>query len=114
MRALVVVLAGVALFSAAPALGAARKTVNVGDNYLAPGKLTVKRGTTVTWRWPGYDQAGDVHDVGLLAGPKGVKRFRSQAASTDYHYSRKLTVPGTYKLGCSLHHNMKMTVTVRR
>jgi len=114
VRALVAVIAGVALLSAAPAMGAARKTVDVGDNYLAPGKLTVKRGTTVTWRWPGYDQAGDVHDVGLLAGPKGVKRFRSQAASTDYRFSRKLTVPGTYKLGCSLHHNMKMTVTVKR
>ena len=108
MRALVAVIAGVALLCAAPAIGAARKTVDVGDNYLAPGTLTVKRGTTITWRWPGYDQGGDVHDVGLLAGPKGVKRFRSQAASTDYRYSRKLTVPGRYKLGCSLHHGMKM------
>ena len=114
MRVLVAAIAGVALLSAAPAMGAARKTVTVGDNYLAPGKLTVKRGTTITWRWPGYDQAGDVHDVGLVSGPKGVKRFRSQAASTDYRFSRKLTVPGTYKLGCSLHHNMKMTVTVKR
>jgi plastocyanin len=110
----VAVIAGVALLCAAPAMGAARKTVNVGDNYLAPGKLTVKRGTTITWRWPGYDTGGDVHDVGLASGPKGVKRFRSQAASTDYRFSRKMTVPGTYKLGCSLHHNMKMTVTVKR
>ena len=114
MRALVAVIAGVALLSAAPAMGAARKTVDVGDNYLAPGKLTVKRGTTITWRWPGYDQGGDVHDVGLVSGPKGVKRFRSQAASTGYRYSRKLTVPGTYRLNCSLHHEMRMTVTVRR
>jgi plastocyanin len=114
VRALIAVLAGAALLSAAPALGAARKTVNIGDNYLAPAKLTVKRGTTVTWRWPGSDQGGDVHDVGLAAGPKGVKRFRSQAASTDFRYSRTLTVPGTYRLNCSLHHEMRMTVTVRR
>jgi len=114
VRSLVVVLAGAALLSAAPAHGAARKTVSIGDNYLMPGKLTVERGTTVTWRWPGYDQSGDVHDVGLAAGPKGVKRFRSQAASTGYRYSRKLTVPGTYRLNCSLHHEMRMTVTVRR
>src|SRR3712207_8629231 len=53
MRTLVAVLAGVALISAAPAHGAARKTVTVGDNYLTPQTLTVKRGTTVTWRWPG-------------------------------------------------------------
>ena len=114
MRTLVVALAGAALLSAAPAHGASRKTVAVGDNYLTPGKLTVKRGTTVTWRWPGYDQSGDVHDVGLVAGPKGVKKFRSEAASTGYTFSRKLTVPGTYRLRCSLHHAMRMTINVRR
>ena len=113
MRTLVAALAGVALLSAAPAHGAARKTVTVGDNYFAPKTVTVDRGTTVTWRWPGYDQAGDVHDIGLMAGPKGVKRFRSEAASTGYKFSRKLTVPGTYRLGCSLHHAMRMTVKVR-
>jgi plastocyanin len=52
--------------------------------------------------------------VGLVAGPKGVKKFRSEAASTGYTFSRKLTVPGTYRLGCSLHHAMRMTITVRR
>ena len=114
MKALIAVLAGAALLSAAPAHGAARRTVDIGDNYLAPGTLTVTRGTTVTWRWPGYDTGGDVHDVGLAAGPKGVKRFRSQAASTDFRYSRRFTVPGTYRLNCSLHHEMRMTVTVRR
>ena len=114
MKALIVVLAGAALISAAPAHGAARKTVRVGDNYFTPQTLTVNRGTTVTWRWPGYDEAGDVHDVGLLSGPKGVKKFHSEAASTAYRYKRKLTVPGIYQLGCSLHHEMRMTVKVRR
>ena len=56
--------------SAAPAHGAARKTVTVGDNYFTPKTLTVKRGTTVTWRWPGYEEAGDVHDVGLRRAPR--------------------------------------------
>ena len=113
MRTLVAIAAGAALISAAPAHGAARKTVTVGDNYFTPGTLSVARGTTVTWRWPGYDQAGDVHDIGLLSGPKGVKKFRSEAASTGYRFSRRLTVPGTYRLGCSLHHSMRMTVKVR-
>ena len=114
MRAAIAVLAGAALLSAAPAHGAARKTVTVGDDYFTPQVLTVKAGTTITWRWPAYDGAGDVHDLGLVSGPKGVKRFRSEAASTGYRYSRKLTVPGTYRLGCSLHHAMRMTVKVRR
>jgi plastocyanin len=114
VRVAIAVLAGAALISAAPANGAARKTVTVGDNYFTPQAMTVKAGTTITWRWPGYEGAGDVHDMGLVAGPKGVKRFRSEAASTGYRYSRKLTVPGTYRLGCSLHHAMRMTVKVRR
>ena len=113
MRALIALVAGAALISAAPSHGAVRKTVEVADNYFTPQPLKVKRGTTVTWRWPGYDEAGDVHDVGLVAGPKGVKRFRSEAASTGYSFKRKLTVPGTYKFTCSLHHEMRMAVKVR-
>jgi plastocyanin len=114
VKPLIAALAGAALISAAPAHGAARKTVSVGDNYFTPQTLTVRPGTTITWRWPGYDQAGDVHDIALISGPRGVRRFRSEAASTDYRYSRKLTVPGTYRLGCSLHHEMRMTVKVRK
>ena len=113
MRGLIALLAGAALISAAPAHGAARKTVSVGDNYFTSQNLTVKRGTKITWRWPGYEESGDVHDVGLMKGPKGVRKFRSEAASTEYSYSRKLSVPGTYRLGCSLHHEMRMTVKVR-
>ena len=44
MKVLVALLAGVALISAAPAHGAAKKTITIGDNYYAPTKLTVKRG----------------------------------------------------------------------
>ena len=115
MKALIAVVAGAALISVAPAAVAAgpSKTVKLGDNYFTPHTLTVKRGTKITWRWPGYDEAGDVHDIGLMAGPKGVRRFRSEAASTDYSYTRKLAVPGKYKLGCSLHEGMRMTVKVR-
>ena len=76
--------------------------------------LKVKKGTKVTWRWPGFDQGGDVHDVKLRKGPKGVKKFHSEAASTDYSFKRKLTVPGTYKIVCTLHEEMRMTVKVRK
>jgi len=113
-KALLAAVAGAALISAAPADGAARKTVTVGDDYFTPAKLSVKRGTTVVWRWPSFEQAGDVHDVGLTSRPRGVKKFRSEAASTDYSFKRKLTVPGTYWLNCSLHDEMRMTIRVRR
>jgi plastocyanin len=64
---LVAALAAVAAF-ALPAF-AATSSVKVGDNYFikssgAP-KLTVKKGTTVKWRWVGTAP----HDVTVTKGP---------------------------------------------
>jgi len=108
--------AGVALLSAAPAQAARPKgkTVRVFDNYFVPDAVKVKRGATVTWKWPGFDQAGDVHDVKLKSGPKGVKKFHSEAAATDYTFKRKLRVAGKYRIVCTLHEEMRMTIRVRR
>jgi plastocyanin len=111
---LIAVLAGAALLCAVPAQGAAKKTVTIGDNYFAPKTLKVKRGTTVTWRWPGFEEGGDVHDVKLGSGPKKAKKFQSEAASTDYSFKRKLTVPGKYRIVCTLHEEMRMTIRVRQ
>jgi plastocyanin len=113
VRSALVVLAGAVLLSAAPAEGAS-KTVRIYDNYFLNDALTVARGTTVVWRWPGYEAAGDVHDVKLKAGPKGAKKFQSEAASTDFTFRRKLKVPGRYRIVCTLHDEMKMTIKVRR
>jgi plastocyanin len=111
----IVVLTGVALLGAAPAQAQPKgKTVRIYDNYFLADAIKVKRGATVTWRWPGYDEAGDVHDVKLKSGPKGVKRFHSEAASTDYTYKRRLTVPGRYRIVCTLHEEMRMTIRVTR
>ena len=116
MRTAVLLLAGAALLCAAPAqAGKPRtKTVRVYDNYFLPDALTVKRGTVVAWRWPGAYDAGDVHDVKLKSAPKGVKKFHSEAASTDYTFKRKLTVAGRYRIVCTLHTEMRMTIRVRR
>jgi plastocyanin len=43
-----------------------------------------------------------------------VKKFQSEAASADYSFKRKLTVAGTYKVVCTLHETMRMTIRVRR
>jgi plastocyanin len=108
--------AGAALLCAAPAVAGTtlRKTVRIGDNYFTPQTLKVRKGTTVTWKWPSAENAGDVHDVKLKSGPKGVKRFHSQPASSDYRFTRKLTVPGTYRIICTLHEDMTMKIVVRR
>ena len=95
---------GVALLvgaAPAPVLAPPKKTSSSATTTTRRSPLTVSRGTTVTWQWPGFDEAGDVHDVKLKSGPKGVKKFQSEAASTDYSFKRKLTVPGTYKIICT-------------
>ena len=109
-------IAGVALLCAAPAQAAKPKgkTVRIYDSYFLKDSITVKRGAVVTWRWPGFDEAGDVHDVKLKSGPKGVKKFHSEAAATDYRFRRKLRKPGRYRIVCTLHEDMKMKIRVRR
>jgi plastocyanin len=108
-------LAGVAQLGAAPAVAGSgkpqHKKVEVGDNFYAPSKLTVNKGSTITWVWP--DEAIDVHDVKLSKGPKGVKKFQSDPAAGGYTYKRKLKVPGTYKIVCTLHEEMTMSIRVR-
>jgi plastocyanin len=102
-----------ALLCAAPADagGPPRKPVHVADNYYHPAKLTVKPRTDVTWKWPD-DIAIDVHDVKLKSAPKGVKRWQSEPASSGYRYKRRFTTPGSYKIVCTLHEEMTMTIKV--
>jgi plastocyanin len=109
-----VLLAGVALLLSAAPAQAAKKTVRIYDNYFLADSLTVKRGTVVVWRWPGVDEAGDVHDVKLKSGPKGAKKFHSEAAATDFSFRRRLKVAGRYRIVCTLHEEMTMKIRVRR
>ena len=87
------------------------KKVGLFDNYYEPAKLTVRAGTTVKWTWPAT--TGESHDVTLDKGPKGVKKFQSEIAASEYVYSRKLTVAGKYHIICSLHEEMTMDIRVR-
>jgi plastocyanin len=106
-RVLVMVSAAAVLAVAAAAAPAAtpRRTVSVGDNFFAPGKLTVAKGTRVTWRWTG----GDDHDVHAVSGPA---TFRSAIKSSGT-FAKTLTRRGTYKLRCDLHKDkMRMTIVV--
>ena len=56
----------------------------------------------------------DNHDVRLKSGPKGVKKFKSALAGADYSYSQTFKVPGTYKTDCSIHVEMRQTITVKK
>ena len=87
------------------------KTVTLHDNYFMPGKLTVKRNTTIKWVWP--IGLTNTHDVMLAKHPKGVKPFMSDYAAGDYSFKRMLTKPGTYTFECDMHQGMHMTVVVK-
>lgn len=89
-----------------------KRTVKIGDNFYAPIKLTVPKGSTITWKWP--TDTGDTHDVHLGKGPSGVKKFESEIAAAGYSYKRKLTVAGKYHIVCTLHEEMTMDIVVRR
>jgi plastocyanin len=114
--------AGAALICAAPAAArpyspaaahaAGGRTVKLFDNYFQPSKLTVNRGTRITWKWPEFPI--DVHDVKLKSGPAGVRKFHSEPASSGYRFRRRLKQPGRYKIVCTLHEDMTMKIRVRR
>jgi plastocyanin len=103
--------AAACLTGAAAASGSSPKRVKVGDDYYGPTHLTVKPGTKIKWVW--LPDNGDSHDVKLTRAPHGVKKFHSASAATDYTFSRTLTKPGSYKIVCTLHQDMTMTIKVR-
>jgi plastocyanin len=85
-------------------VGATDSTIKVGDNFFKPKKVTVVAGDKVTWKWTG----SAVHDVTATKGPK---KFHSKQQSSG-KYSKVLALPGTYKIVCTLHAGMKMTLVV--
>ena len=95
---------GVAGAFAAPSL-AANKTVKVADDVFKPKTMTVSKGTTVLFRWTGDNP----HNVVVTSGPA---KFRSDTKVSGT-YKRKLKKKGTYRIVCTIHSNMKMTLKVR-
>jgi plastocyanin len=58
------------------------------------------------WKWTG----GNTHNVTVVSGPE---KFHSggQASGT---YSHTMVKPGTYKLVCTFHPGMEMTIKVKK
>jgi plastocyanin len=73
------------------------------DNFtFSPAELTVKVGTTVTWK--NHD---DIPHAVVSAG-----KFRSKTLDTDDSFSFTFTAAGEYKYFCSLHPHMTGTIKV--
>jgi plastocyanin len=89
------------------------KVVHIGDDFYAPGKVTVKKGGQVRWQW--NDTTFGSHNVTLISGPKSVKKskFTSITASGGFKWTRKFVTAGTYKFRCTVHPEMHMSVVVK-
>jgi plastocyanin len=77
-------------------------TVTIDNFTFAPAELTVKVGTTVTWK--NHD---DIPHTVTSAG-----KFRSKALDTDDSFSFTFTTAGEYKYFCSLHPHMTGMIKV--
>ncbi|OKJ97569.1 cupredoxin domain-containing protein [Amycolatopsis sp. CB00013] len=89
----------------APPVDAATQQVMMQDYAYGPAALTVRAGDTVTWMQ--HDQAP--HDVVTTSAPVA---FRSPQLSAGQSWSYTFTKPGTYSYYCSVHPDMRATVTV--
>lgn len=82
-----------------------RATVRVGDAFFKQPNVSVRAGSRLTWRFEGPT----LHNVTVANGPRG---FSSPNLSNGRSYSRRLTVPGMYRIFCGLH-PVAMTATVK-
>jgi plastocyanin len=69
-----------------------------------PMNITVAPGTTVVWK----NLDGEPHTVASADG-----LFRSQALDQNDSYRFTFDKPGTFRYICSIHPNMKATITVK-
>jgi plastocyanin len=82
-------------------------TVMIRNGEFAPRRLSVPSGATVRWRFRDPIQ----HDVTLASGPRN---FASAYYKGPARYRKRLSVPGEYRIFCSLHPvTMAQTIEVR-
>jgi plastocyanin len=88
---------------AAARADAAPPIVIARDFMFAPVTLTIKAGSTVTWKNTDDEPHTVVSDTGL---------FRSSALDTNESFSFSFAKPGTYHYACSIHPRMVGTIVV--
>ncbi|MGW7531011.1 cupredoxin domain-containing protein [Amycolatopsis sp. NPDC054798] len=92
--------------AAAPAAAGSAKAVEMSGYKFSPAALTISAGDTVTWT--NHDTAP--HNVVVTDGPE---KFTSPTMQTGGTFSHTFTKAGTYSYYCSIHPDMKATVTVQ-
>jgi plastocyanin len=78
----------------------------VGDFRYGAERISIRRGTTFTWRFRG----AFAHDVTVIGGPEGFSAPWTQRGTFRHRFTKR----GTYRLFCSLHPaRMVQQITVR-
>jgi plastocyanin len=85
--------------------GAASSTVSLKDNFFSPKTKTISKGRTITFKWAGKAP----HNVTVTKGPV---KFHS-TTKTSGTYKRKFTRAGTYKIVCTIHPGMELSLKVK-
>ncbi len=80
-------------------------TISIQNYQYSPAQMTVGVGTTVTW----INKDSVSHTATSDNGPA---QFDSGTIATNQSYSYTFTMPGTYTYHCTIHPNMKATITV--
>ena len=75
--------------------------VKLHNVVISPKKVTITRGTTVTWRFLDADIDTE-HNV-TSRKKSGALRFRSSTSKQSGAYSVRFTKPGTYYYECTIH-----------
>ena len=92
----------VAVAIAIPAFAAT--TIRVDDDVFRPGSVRVSKGATVRWRWVGDDP----HNVTVRRGPVKFHSITKRSGT----YTRTMRRRGTYRIVCTVHPGMDMTLRV--
>jgi plastocyanin len=83
---------------------ASTKTTTIQDDFFTKAKLTVKKGTTVVWKW----NTSDEHTVTDLNGHFGSKQ------TTRGNFKHRFTKKGKFTVYCLVHpEQMRQTITVK-
>jgi plastocyanin len=104
MKKLAVAALAVATTAAFAIQSEAATSVRVDDDVFRPGSVRVSKGATVRWRWVGDSR----HNVTVRRGPV---RFKSSTKRSGT-YTRTMRRRGTYRIVCTLHPGMDMTLRV--
>ena len=104
-RLLVLPIVAAAVVAVAVLPAGAATSIQLKDDFFSPKSTTVKKGSTVTFRWAGKAP----HNVSVTKGPV---KF-SSSTKTSGTLKKTFSKAGTYKITCTIHPGMDLALRVK-